>query len=354
MNLLFNDENMNNIIDNSIYGQILLNNNTMNMTYLNNNNKTILNETNTNINNNILNNNIKENDINLNTNGDNNTNINEKSNNNNNIYLNYRSLNQTFYSQRYNPNVSSSFSPNKNNISNNFLNKTFSNTITQSNNINKVYPLHNINEESIRIDNNISIPQLPNDILNIFSNECNIKYNIIINFLIDESKNIMEELNIYNNNQKASNNKMNILRESGDLSKYNNILNRIYQEENNKSNKYFRNINYKSKVFEMIRKNCEDDFIFIQKYSNKNNIVINKLNQIINQIEEYNKTFNNINNNYSRYPFSMKNNYINNNENILNNTLNENIKENTSDNNNINAYENSFINNMRSNYSYYN
>ena len=51
-------------------------------------------------------------------------------------------------------------------------------------NINKVYPLHNINEESIRIDNNISIPQLPNDILNIFSNESNIKYNIIINFLI--------------------------------------------------------------------------------------------------------------------------------------------------------------------------
>ena len=126
----------------------------------------------------------------------------------------------------------------------------------------------------------------------MFSNESNIKYNIIINFLIDESKNIMEELNIYNNNQKASNSKINILRESEDLSKYNNILNRIYQEENNKSNKYFRNINYKSKVFEMIRKNCEDDFIFIQKYSNKNNIVINKLNQIINQIEEYNKTFN--------------------------------------------------------------
>ena len=76
MNLLFNEENTNNIIDNSIYGQFLLNNNnSMNITYLNNNiNNTILNDTNLNNMNSKLNNSISNSNIIINLKNKNNVN----------------------------------------------------------------------------------------------------------------------------------------------------------------------------------------------------------------------------------------------------------------------------------------
>ena len=273
MNLMSNDDNMINIIDSSIYGQnILIDNNI-----------TKLNET------------------------MNNTNIN--------INMNQNKL--------------SLFSPRKN-TNNQILNKTFSNLNTQrynivpnnlfKNNNQTILPkdesLFNIN---INIDSNkISIPEIQKQILENLSKENLQKYNIITDFLINESKNITEELNLYSQ-KKNSENKISILYQSGEFSQYNNILNRICQEENDKTNQYFRNINSKSKIYEFLKKNIKDNYAFIEKYYDKINIVDSKFNQIMNNIEEYKNNFYGMNN-----IFASKNNsyYKNNIDNMLNNTFN--------------------------------
>ena len=337
MNLLFNDENTNNIIDNSIYGQFMLNNNnSINMTYLNNNiNNTILNESNA-INNNI--NNINS--------------INEL--NSNILRSNNLKLNQTFNTQTqpqsqmksHNKyiNISSSFSPKNSNKQQNILNKTFSNAGRQNNikyNFNPIDEEESKDNENISLNNNIndSLPQLSNNILDKFSPDCIKKYNIIINFLMEESNNIKEELKSCDR-QKNSKNKFDILRETGQFSQYNNIFNRISLEENNKLNLYIRSINAKEKGFEMIKKNCEENFGFIGKYSDRSSIVISKLNEIINRIEDYNIKF--MNKNLYEY---------NNIENDMNNTMNIGNKNNKI----LNIMnDNSFINNTFHSQNFYN
>ena len=275
MNLMYNDDNMINIIDNSIYGQnILLNENNitnMNMTHLNFNSR--LNETmnNTLNNNNIINNNSTK--------------------------------------------ILSSFSPRKNINNNKILNKTFSN-MQRYNNESILNAMNNIN--NITYDsNNIRIPEISKQLLEKLSEDNLKKYNIIQEFLINESKNITDEYNLYSQ-KKNSENKINILYQSGEFSQYNNILNRICQEENDKTNQYFRNINSKLNIFELLKKNIRDNFIFIEKYFDKINIVNNKFNQIMNNIEEYKNNLYGVNKILGRRNTYYKNNI----ENMLNNTFN--------------------------------
>jgi hypothetical protein len=302
----------------------------MNITYLNNNiNNNILSETNLNNINSKLN--SSSSNIRINLKKKNNDFYNNINSNNNNF-----KLNQTFTAKIQNQVdnfKSSSFSPNKEDISNSFRENYIKNEINP------------INEELVENEN--SIYQLSNDILNKFSPLCITKYNIIINFLKSESKNIHEQLDIYNR-KNNSKNKLDILLESGEFSRYNNILNQIYKEENNKSNKYYRYITSKSKIFEMIKKNCEENFNFIQKYSDRNNIVISKLNQLINQIEDYNIQYSD-KNNFNNNNVLIKNNNI---ENIFNSTVNIDSKENKLYNNNFN--DNNFINTIHSSNNYNN
>jgi len=70
------------------------------------------------------------------------------------------------------------------------------------------------------------------------------------------------------------------LKESIELSKYNKIFDLISREENIKANQLLNNINYKTRVFESIKKYCEDIFNFIIKHSNRTNNINNKLNQL--------------------------------------------------------------------------
>ena len=146
---------------------------------------------------------------------------------------------------------------------------------------------------------NITVPEISKQLLEQLSQENLLKYNTIQDFLINESKNIINELNLYSK-QKNSENKINILIQSGEFSQYNNIFDRICQEENDKTNQYFRNINSKSKIFELLKKNIKDNFIFIEKYFDKTNIVNNKFNQIMNNIEEYKNNFYGINKIFGR------------------------------------------------------
>jgi len=269
LNLMFNDDNMINIIDNSIYGQNILNEN-MNMTNLNINSK--LNET--------INNNIK---------------------------------------------LLSSFSPRKNinNNNNQILNKTFTKDLNirrYSNNNNETFinNINNITNDINNLNNNTTLPEISKQLLEQLSQENLVKYNSIQEFLISESKNIIIEHNLYSQ-QKNSENKINILYQSGEFSQYNNIFDRICQEENDKTNQYFRNINSKSNIFELLKKNIKDNFIFIEKYFDKINIVNNKFNQIMNNIEEYKNNFYGINKIFGRRSNPYNKTSI---ENMLNNTFN--------------------------------
>ena len=350
MNSLFNDDETNNIIDNSIYGQILLNNTNMNATYMNNN--TILNDSN--INNNLLRSNqsIQAQNIINNPNLNLNANINNKflNNKNNNMNLSNDNrgesstnqiLNQSktlTYRQNNNVNnISSSFSPNR---YSNSLNKTLTNSAKINYNLKSIQPINEQTELEIN-NTNIAVPQLPNEIVNNISPDCKNKYDLIINFLIEESKNILEDLNKYNR-QKEENNKANLLKESMEFSQYNKIFDLISKEENCKTNQLLNNINYKNRVFGSIKNYCEDIFNFIIKYSTRDKNINNKLNQVIKYIEEYNRNYygsknNDYNNNMSLF-------YKNQIENALNNTFNLDINNNKF----YNHINDSFYNTMQS------
>ena len=210
MDMIFNDENTNYIINNSIYGKSFINNNITNRN-LNINNVSVLNES---LNNNNTNNNLKSmrtinssihQNININ---DTNRSIEDQSvnnNNNNNLYNN-----QSLYNTQRINQTQNIFPNNQNNS---FLNKTFSNTYRSNryNNINNnIEPINeqeelnseiniNINNLNNTNNNNINIPRIANDIINRFNIECQNKYKIIINFLIEESSNIIKEQNDYYN-----------------------------------------------------------------------------------------------------------------------------------------------------------
>ena len=259
-----NDDNIVNIIDNSIYGPNILNNEN-NMTY----------------------------------------------------------MNMTNYNMNNNKKIFSSFSPRKNEQ---IFNRTFSNMNEQRTNnllnINnqKDESLFNININNIENNNNnIIIPEISKQIMDKISKENIQKYNVISEFLLNESKNISDELNLYTQ-KKDSENKINLLYQSGEFPQYNNILNRICQEENDKTNQYFRNINSKSKIFELLKKNIKDNYSFIEKYFDKTNIVDNKFNQIMNNIEEYKNNFYGSHNIFGKKNNSYYKSY--NTENMLNNTFN--------------------------------
>ena len=295
LNNIFDDDKINNIIENSIYGKnSFLDNNTMNMTNIHLNSK--FNETMNNFNNNQGNNNIR---------------------------------------------LLSSFSPknnyfNNNNI-NNILNKTFSNNNNQRYILNNTNYNNNINknkEESminlnlnINDNNNIIIPELNSEFIEKLSPDNIQKYNFIREFFILESKKIMDELNIYNE-KKDSEDKLNILFKSDEFHQYSNILNRIYEEENDKTNQYFRNINSKNKIFEILKKNCQDNFNFIEKYCDKKNIVDNKFNQIMNNIEEYKNNFYGNNNKLNNRNYFYKTGKKIRIENMMNNTFNMDYRNN--------------------------
>ena len=332
MNSLFNDDETNNIIDISINGQILLNNTNLNATHLNNN--VILNDSN--INNNLFKSNQAQNFINnssininpsinsqfLRRNNNINSSLDKKDEPNINQILN-QSQNFTYRQNNNINNISSSFSPNRNN---NSLSKTLPNSAKSNNNLKSTQPINEQTELEVNNDN-ITIPQLPNEIINNFSPDCKNKYDLIINFLAEESNNLLEDLNKYNK-QKEENNKVNLLKESLELSQYNKIFDLISKEENSKTNKFLNNINYKKRVFESIKKYCEDIFSFIIKYSTRTNNINNKLNKVIKYIEDYNRNYyGGKNNNYNYNNISVL--YKSQIGNTLNNTFNLEINNNS-------------------------
>ena len=124
-------------------------------------------------------------------------------------HLNFNSrLNETMNNTLNNNNIInnnstkilSSFSPRKNINNNQILNKTFSN-MQRYNNESILNAMNNIN--NITYDSNkIIIPEISKQLLEKLSEDNLKKYNIIQEFLINESKNIADEYNLYSQKKK--------------------------------------------------------------------------------------------------------------------------------------------------------
>jgi hypothetical protein len=278
----------------------------------------------------------------------NNSNLNDISNNDITNGHNFYNTQRQNQNQNQNPNqriLSSSISPGKGNLHPNVLNKTFSSPFrSRYNNINN---MQSINEEvelsTNRIDiNDINVPQLPSDIVNNLTVDNLSNYKIIVDFLINESKNFLREQNLYYQKMEE-NNKLNALGQNGELSQYQGVLDLIRKQENNKMNQYLKDIQIKSNLFEIIKHNCEENFNFIMKYYNKPYFVSNKLKVLITHIQDYQSNFysqkaknENIfskNNNVEHllnntFSINNRNNNFNNSQNMFNNTMNYNLRNN--------------------------
>ena len=250
---------------------------------------------------------------------------------NNNIYNNNIAYNnKSFSEKKRNKNVI--LFNNNNNISN--LPNGISNYINNSQD-------KNIKEEESSITSSIFSPndinpQLPEEILQKFSKDIKNLYNSINLFLISESNKINEEI-------KDLNKKKDSYKKLKELNKYNDVFSQIYENEKSISNKKKKYIEDKLKIFNMIKRNCDENFDYICNNAYRENIFKDKLNILLTHINDYNKNYNSKkNNNKNQLNFEVK--YLDNNNNINNNLFvsNRYRNDNNEFNNKINNFRNSF------------
>jgi hypothetical protein len=277
-------------------------------------------------------------------------------------YINNSGMNDSNYILNNNNNLFSNRTNNNTILNNNQINSSRQiqmnnssshiNPLTQRNNYymnqnltlnpssprnNNIFPIkEDLESNLLSTDfNYINIPQLPNEILNNLNSENIQNYKLVMNFLINEYNQISEEQNNYFNRNNA-NQKLNLLKESGEFAKYNHIFEQISKQENDRNKQYLKDIESKKKILELIKNNYEESFNFIIKYYNNSNIVNNKLRVLITHIEDYNRHFNS-----KRRNFTNNNNTSNDNlQNLLNNTFQ--IERNY---NQQNLFNNTFTNN---------
>ena len=324
-NLPFNSSRINPIINNQ---------NVTNVNYLNYINNSVMNDTNYNNNNNyVLVSNRTINNINKKIDSLDKTII------NNNI-LNKNQINSPREKQINNSSLYINPQTQRNNFS---LNQNY--TLNQSNPRinNNIFPIKEDFESNLssRNYNNIYIPQIPNEILNNFNSENIRNYKIIIDFLINEYKQISEGQNIYYNRNNA-NQKLNFLKESEEYQNYNHIFEQISKQENDKNQQYLKDLESKRSVLEIIRNNCEESFNMIIRYNNKTNIINNKLEILITHIEDYNKHFNS-RRNYIKYNYQTNPNI----QNLFNNTFQIEKRNNNQQNILYNSFSNNYKNDRR-------
>ena len=265
MRLLNN--NINNNDNTKFFDQTVLNNlnNTMNenvnnylnrtFNNLNNNNQNVFNPNNISMMNPLLSNNI------LNNNNNNNF------NNYNNNLLESNRLNQTtmpFYSNSLRTNSFNNFDNFNNNFNNNNNNNNYLNNSLK----------------------NFQI--LPKEITNNFSNENFRLYSKILDFLNDESNKLLKESEIIEKKKNLQND-LNFLNETGEMLEFNEMISKEKFKDFNKE----KNHKEKIEIFNLIKNNSEDAFNFILNNPNRKEIVKDKFNLILENINDYKKTFNN-------------------------------------------------------------
>ena len=203
-------------------------------------------------------------------------------------------LNPTYNSYRFpmkEKKVIKSFSQNKNNINNNIYNR---NNIS----INKIDEQNSEKENgsgtSISINNNNGIInlELSNEFLTEFPQELKNLYVQIISFLKEESALIEKEKQDLNN-QDIINSNMQILQKNDNLKQYKNDFDLILSQEKINSRNHKANLENKIKLFKKIESFWTETIYYIyNNYTSSDKIKI-KLNNIIGNINDYKKRFNN-------------------------------------------------------------
>ena len=203
-------------------------------------------------------------------------------------------LNPTYNSYRFpmkEKKVIKSFSQNKNNINNNIYNR---NNIS----INKIDEQNSEKENgsgtSISINNNNGIInlELSNEFLTEFPQELKNLYVQIISFLKEESALIEKEKQDLNN-QDIINCNMQILQKNDNLKQYKNDFDLILSQEKINSRNHKANLENKIKLFKKIESFWTETIYYIyNNYTSSDKIKI-KLNNIIGNINDYKKRFNN-------------------------------------------------------------
>ena len=203
-------------------------------------------------------------------------------------------LNPTYNSYRFpmqEKKVIKSFSQNKNNINNNIYNR---NNIS----INKIDEQNSEKENgsgtSISINNNNGIInlELSNEFLTDFPQELKNLYVQIISFLKEESALIEKEKQDLNN-QDIINSNMQILQKNDNLKQYKNDFDLILSQEKINSRNHKANLENKIKLFKKIESFWTETIYYIyNNYTSSDKIKI-KLNNIIGNINDYKKRFNN-------------------------------------------------------------
>jgi hypothetical protein len=153
--------------------------------------------------------------------------------------------------------------------------------INKDNNINTI-------RSAITQHNDDDIPELPEEVLNSFSQELSSIYNEIRDFLIKETNNINNEI-IDLDKKNEIHNKLEELKSSGELEQYNDLFNQIYTNERVNSNKSKKIIENKLKILNMIKIHCDETFNFICNNITRQDIFKSKLDILLNNIKNYKK-----------------------------------------------------------------
>ena len=219
--------------------------------------------------------------------------------------------------------------------------------------INKLISNENVNtvRSSIYQPNGDNIPELPVEILNSFSPELLSAYNSIEDFLIQETNKINDEIKELDK-KRETNNKLEELKNSGELEQYNDLFNHIFTNEKENSNKTKKIIEGRLKILNMIKIHCDETFNFICNNLTRQDIFKSKLDLLLININNYNNYYkNNRNDSFLSDSFNLNRNRIDNNysrNNILSNRSNNynyNIDSNYYRSNNYNNNNNSINDN---------
>ena len=181
---------------------------------------------------------------------------------------------------------------------NNSKNSTSNNTNDNFNNNDNNFNNNNNNLFNLR---NIQI--LPKEISNNFSNEDFRLYSKILNFLNEESLKLIKESEIIEKKKNLQND-LNFLNETGEMIEFNEMISKEKMKDFNKE----KNHKEKIEIFNIIKENSEDAFNFILNNPNRKEIVKDKFNLILGNINDYKKTFSNFydNNNLRFYSTERK------------------------------------------------
>ena len=240
----------------------------------------------------------------LNTKG---INPNESINLNPMIYPNYNSYRFPIEQKR----TTKSYSQNKNinNNNNNIFNRNnISININQITEQNSEKEKDNATSRSIRDINDISNLEISKEILTELPQELKSLYSQIISFLKEESSSIEKERQELNK-QDMINNNLQSLQQNENFKKYKNDFDDIvFQEQKNKRiNKM--NLDNKIRLFKKIESFWEETLYYIyNNYSKSENIKI-KLDNIIGNINDYKRRFNNEKNDFNEN-ISKNNNFM--------------------------------------------